>query len=312
MKYLLFCLTLCSSVLAAQETRLITKDSAGIAEEYYVLTSNEKILHGTYVKYKHSNLFASQSITVLEAGSYKNGLKDGEWQYFHKGPFVTRKNRLWQQGSYVLGRKNGVWKEYYADTIQANTQYDVGNSASVDVVIDHDKLSLFQVGSYLNDRRVGEWVAFSEKGEIIQRYNVSRSLLLKDEFMPDSTQLSENRPAIYFGGKQFLRRQLMMSLGEYLAPMFDRVKDVAIVKVVLQIDEKGNLVQWAIQESNTKPPVNDAILKSLELLNKTNWIPALENGIAKPGRIIVTYAFTRDKPESFREKRITFTIFVSP
>jgi TonB family protein len=80
------------------------------AEEFYVLTSDSTIKHGTYKKV--SGNFHDKG-TILAEGNYENGKKNGLWQ--------TR----FSKGHYKDDEKIGLWQYYnYANKIELEYDYD--------------------------------------------------------------------------------------------------------------------------------------------------------------------------------------------
>ncbi|HVG15990.1 MAG TPA: energy transducer TonB [Chitinophagaceae bacterium] len=86
------------TVCHAQETeRKVKRSKNGDKEEFYVLKSDNDVMHGSYEK-KGNNSSVS--------GTYKNGLKDGVWTEFSKG------SRLRSRGKYLNNEQVGLWKFY--------------------------------------------------------------------------------------------------------------------------------------------------------------------------------------------------------
>src|SRR5688572_23061467 len=99
-----------NSTLYSQETKFVFKDivlknGIDFKEEYYVLLSDKKTKHGTYVKYRQPR----GQFAIIESGNYVNGEKNGLWETFYNS--VNRKlaNSIETKGNYVNGKKNGVW-----------------------------------------------------------------------------------------------------------------------------------------------------------------------------------------------------------
>ena len=94
----LFSLLLLSSLSYAQETvRKINRLQNGDKEEFYVLRSDKKIMHGAYEK---KGSFSHVT------GNYNNGLKDGTWTEFLPG------DKLRSVGAYSKNERVGLWKFY--------------------------------------------------------------------------------------------------------------------------------------------------------------------------------------------------------
>ena len=79
----------------------------GDVEEYSVLANNRKVRQGAYVRYRPAT-FAG--LVVFEAGSYEQGLKEGEWRVFSQDrPW----NCLVSKGGYHAGMPEGMWSYYH-------------------------------------------------------------------------------------------------------------------------------------------------------------------------------------------------------
>lgn len=84
--------------LAAQDIeRKVVRSKNGNKEEYYVLKSDENILHGSYERKGPE----SQII-----GEYNNGKKVGIWTEYSSG------NKLRSRGEYADNARVGLWKFY--------------------------------------------------------------------------------------------------------------------------------------------------------------------------------------------------------
>jgi protein TonB len=87
-----------TGVANAQETvRKVNRLANGDKEEFYVLKSDHKILHGNYEK---TGSFSRVT------GTYNNGLKEGAWTEFSTG------TRLRSVGDYSKNERVGIWKFY--------------------------------------------------------------------------------------------------------------------------------------------------------------------------------------------------------
>lgn len=101
MKAITLALIFIASHCYAQETKTITKDSAGKYEQSFeVLKSNSRIKQGKYT------LTLLRKSKLFTTGFYKNNLRDSIWsEYDYAGSLLA-------QGSYKDGKKNGEWIYY--------------------------------------------------------------------------------------------------------------------------------------------------------------------------------------------------------
>lgn len=279
-KILLLIIITVSSIhqLLGQDTKFVSRTHNLYTEEYYVLKSDKNIRHGSYVKYKS---FLGQFL-VFESGFYENGLKHGLWEYYgHSSAnrsFFSRYIWLKEKGYYAFGKKNGVWSTYYFDTTSNEVSYEKyrhkNRLDSVNIYIDQVDAKLKQAGMYLNDKRVGDWVAFDQQGELIQKYNFSRAELIVDLTLDDTLKFNTNRPALFIGGQTCLKDFLNYNL-DYGNINWKNLSDSSSVEIFFTIDEFGNTGQ--IRQQGV---LNSELVRELErLVSSTDgkWLPALKD-----------------------------------
>lgn len=90
-----------STLMSAQKIKRKKEKNSNGTIEYYVLKSDETILHG---EYKEIGFYPK---TIFVSGNYSYGEKNGLW---------TEKSRLFNiiknQGHYNLGKRVGIWRFY--------------------------------------------------------------------------------------------------------------------------------------------------------------------------------------------------------
>lgn len=271
-------LTLSLSYSFAQETKFVQKrGDGGINEEYYVLTSDKKIKHGSYVKYKEASVF--DRLGLLESGSYKNGEKDGLWTYFYNQAYSKRKSATQDvktKGHYVNGKRNGVWIYYYRDTVLNPVELSsYGNKRQKDSVvleINHAAQKIQLVGSYLNDKRIGEWTYFDYKGNVLQKYNFSKRKLLVDVSIKDTATFNKNRKPLFIGGESSLTRFLAGDF-ETIGVSKDIQKDSISVTVSFVVTKDGKVSNCYIDQSNASKESEKECVRVIQLTDLW-WIPA--------------------------------------
>lgn len=273
---LTICLSLLSIQAFCQETKFVLKKRASFNEEFYVLKSDKKIKHGTYVKYETG----SNKVHLLESGSYENGQKSGFWHYFHESYDKYAQNRIKAQGHYVNGKKNGLWTFYYLDTIPVKATVETYGKRrkldSISVNIEPQSLRLKLAGRYLNDRRVGEWTSLTYDGKLYQKYDFYKSQLITDRSLKDSLEYNKNRRALFVGG--------LPCFGELISSEFSFTKvvteldhDSTSVLVTFKIDRNGHVSEPAIFQSNASKIFEKEAIRVMELTDNS-WIPALLDG----------------------------------
>lgn len=310
-------LILCVSSSFAQETKFIQRKAAnGITEEYYVLKSDKKTKQGSYVKYDNAGPFSK--IRILESGAYKGGEKDGLWTYFYMLNYYKGESpnlEVKTKGHYVNGKKNGVWVYYHMDTVSNPTQLtSFGNNREQQVVIDLNYASqkLKLVGSYLNDKRIGEWTSFDFEGNVEQKYNFSNQKLLADVTIKDTARLNKNRKPLFLGGESSLGIFLLEDLNSSVT-IKDFQKDSVAVAVSFVISKGGSVSDCSIYQSNASKEVEKECIRLIQMTNLC-WIPAMSAQgvqIASEYKFQFLFTFEKEPDSSVRRIRIKFSQFDS-
>lgn len=126
--------------LFCQETKSVIKNfknSNQVSEEYSVLKSDGKTMHGQYLSYFFITREQAEQIKngtqkienfIKQKGTYKNGKKYGEWLEYSR-PFV-----LLSQGSYDSDKKIGVWITS-REQGQVLERYDFDNDKKLQPII---------------------------------------------------------------------------------------------------------------------------------------------------------------------------------
>jgi antitoxin component YwqK of YwqJK toxin-antitoxin module len=268
-------LSLLPAIIFAQETKLVSKATPAYTEEYFVLKSDKKIKHGTYVKYKPSHIEPE----VLESGNYVNGKKDGLWVYFRGnfgikrgGKIIEIANSIRGKVNYKDGMKNGLWTSYYIDTVTSVAANVSKKETTIDI---GEPNKLKQAGLYSNDSRVGEWISLDFNGRVIQKYNFDNSRLLYDASIQDSLQLNVNREALFVGGKLALRDALHNSLS--INALKEIKQGLTILTIKFKVNASGMISDLTISNIGD----NDILKNHIQdLISSTNgqWIPSLKDG----------------------------------
>lgn len=267
--------------LLGQETKFVSRsaESGGI-EEYYVLKENKKVKHGTYVRYLPP--FGTRDYVILESGSYINGEKDGVWEYYYSNGFQKSSwNKLREKGAYVNGKKNGVWTSFYMDTTtNVLNKKRFGNKKrmdSVNLFIGHETNKLKQAGTYLNDKKVGEWVSYDYFNRLVQKYNFNEKKLLFEKSINDSLDYNLNRKPLFIGGLDCLIAFLFNNY-ESTRVLID--KDSTYITIAFTINTNGSTQEHRITRTSRSKDLEKEMLR---LISSTdfNWLPAVENGQTK-------------------------------
>jgi antitoxin component YwqK of YwqJK toxin-antitoxin module len=293
--------------LLGQETKFVLKEGQGFTEEYDVLKSDKKVKHGTYVKYRQP----FGQYVIIESGAYQNGEKHGQWETFYNETSRKTWNKLKEKGNFVNGKKNGLWTYYYLDTAANTTNVEKsganGKSKSVNVSIDQKNEKLRQAGMFLNDKRVAEWVSFDHEGEVFQRYNFSKSKLVFEKSLEDSTSYNANRKPLFIGGLLCLSNFLANNVNYVqIVSKVDRDSTYATINFI--IDEQGKTQSVDIVTNYDNKPFKDEIQRLISLTD-FYWLPGLKEGlkIALPCKLI--YNIVRSvNDQNFKSWRTSFEI----
>lgn len=267
---------LINALVYSQEVKFIVKQKNGFNEEYYVLKDNKRIKHGTYVKYITTII---NRLQILESGSYKNGEKEGLWEYFYKNNSKNTKNSIKERGYYVNGKKNGLWTYYFLDHDPNITNLEIfGKKKKVDSIainIDLQTLKSNLIGQYLNDKRIGEWTSFDFLGNIYQKYDFSQSRLIFDASIKDSLEYNRNRVPLFIGGLPCFNNFLLSE--KKFRGIYPYMKKDSISAIVsFNINKFGDVSEPMIVQNNGRKQFGKEIIRLINLLDM-KWIPALKN-----------------------------------
>lgn len=157
-----------STVTFSQETVLVSKKKSpdqnepGYSEEFYVLKSNKKIRHGSYVRLH--NVFG---ITSLQAtGTYANGQKHGYWQTYYSG-----NNNIKEKGYYKEGLREGDWQYFYQEGDYKELVGVSTGEGTSELHIQNVNAVMSKSGTYQNDKPVGVWQYFNPIEQAVLKYD---------------------------------------------------------------------------------------------------------------------------------------------
>lgn len=283
MRHLLSILLLAAmtSVSLGQKTKFVSRGAEGGGiEEYYVLKENRKVKHGTYVRYLPP--FGTRDYVLMEVGSYSNGEKQGVWEYYYSNGFQKSSwNKLKEKGTYVNGKKNGLWTSYFRDTVvnisKVRSFGDKRGIDSVNLSIEYGTSKVKQAGRYLNDQRVGEWVAFDFSNRLVQKYDFETGRLLYENSIKDSADYNLNRKPLFIGG--------LICLNEFLLNncKFADVligNDSTYVTIAFTVNTNGTTEDLRIDRTGHSKALEREMLRLISSTD-SNWLPAIENGQAR-------------------------------
>ncbi len=280
MKSLLFTFLLIGVSLEnfAQETLSIKKDKDSYYEEYEVLRSDKKTMHGGYVKLDkpmYGGLF------IESFGNYSMGKKDGYWETYYQN-----RNNIKSKGQYKDGMKDSLWIYYYPETKPLELSGAASaNGASFQVMWANPTTAM--TGIYKDDEMAGIWEYFDKTGFIAQRFDHDNDSLI---YLHNADL--DNVEAGFIGGEFFLT--------QYLHETFDFKSlleannnktglNSGMVIFMFTIDEKGRIIDITELEDTIKNKkiYNKALATTQSLDSK--WYPEKKNGIPQASTKTVVF-----------------------
>lgn len=239
----------------AQELQKVVKyqDYKSIREEYYVLKANTKIKHGKYSRIE------TASNKPLKTGYFKNNLKDSIWIEYYPGT-----NYIMNEGYYLNDKKNSIWRE---------------------CTFANNSIFLSDKGAYLEDKRVGPWQFFNQKGEIIKVFDYSRDTLLYEKPKPDPLEFDiltekgfvkaklDKAPKIIGDEKEYFKK-IAQELRYPNAAASAGIEGLVVISCL--IDENGNESDYQIAQS-VGGGLDEEALRVTKLFPR-KWEPGILNG----------------------------------
>lgn len=114
---------------------------------------------GRYYTVQGNELFTGV-VSGPDSGSFKEGLRNGEWTSFYENGQV--KNR----GRYLAGQKEGMWSGYYRSGQLFYRGAYKANKKDGPWVSYYEDGTLFYRGAYLLGKENGEWIAYNPDGSV--------------------------------------------------------------------------------------------------------------------------------------------------
>lgn len=120
---------------------------------------------------KEYSVFLGDTINVVD----NIGLKQGRWVYFGKDQKgvknkVFKYNQITQDGFYFNDEKNGLWKSYHINTNKIKSEITYANGViNGKARFYTEKGKLYQEGFLKNNKWIGTYFLFNEKGEKFTR-----------------------------------------------------------------------------------------------------------------------------------------------
>ena len=270
-----------------QPTTIVTKDKETSYEEYYVLESDKKIKHGSYVKLDKL-LIGGYAFEAI--GSYSNGVKEGYWETYYEN-----NNNIKEKGFYKNGQRDSVWVLFYAEGVSRNLEQQQNENGASLQIVDANPV-VWTTGKYANGKAIGTWEYFDERGVLYQIFDHDKASLT---FLKNSDL--KNVDAGFIGGENLLTKHLYESFD------FKDVMNSVDTKIRLQsgkvvfefiIDEKGSVRDIVELEST----INSKKLRAraLEVTHGLDhkWYPKVVDGQRQPTKKKIIFDLAVDSKYS--------------
>ena len=187
---LLLVLIVLWSNLPAQEVKLKTEDRDKYYEEYYVLATDKKVKHGSYLKFTKPLEGLLGTVHFSAVGSYFKGKKHGLWEEYYPAC-----NQIAYRGFYHQGMKDSLWVSYFREPgIKELKEVQTTAGQSIEIVDLNNKI--ISLGKYKNNIKVGVWEFYDVNQILIQQYDYDKDSLLYDASIPDPA----NKAVSFIGG----------------------------------------------------------------------------------------------------------------
>jgi hypothetical protein len=272
---LLFLVFFITQITASQETVWKMKHAGLSNEEYYVLKSDKKIKHGSYVKY---SVGAFNKVIINQTGQYYQNQKDSIWKRFYY-------NEIEEELTYCKGKLEGKYSLFYIDTTCSSINYNMKKQAGFKrdtLIVDLNKENVRNriTGNYHDDRKVGIWNYYYPDEEIFFQFNYNDSMVIYDKRdslfnVKINEPLNFSKPVYLGGGMDGLLYELVPQLLKYIT------EDSLSVTFKFLINGNGLLEQKEILNSPYSKQKERKIINSINLSD--NWIPLKVNRAFRTG-----------------------------
>lgn len=255
------------TLLRSQELKKITHALDPFnKEEYYVLKTNKKIMHGPYLRINYFD-------QMLEEGFYKMGKRDSTWKF-------TYGKQIRKIENYKADQKHGTWITYGK---MLNNQPLVRDS-----------------GTYYLDKKTGIWKYNDPKGEpdLVFDYDQKQILYQKPDSLEhwiisgtDTLSAVLDRSPIYADGwGQFYS---IIAKNLRLPQYFVRSSQGYHTKIYISffISESGTLEDLKAINKRKEALSNQAML-AIVATDINNWLPGIYQGRPVKTQIIIPFNFS--------------------
>ncbi|MGB3181329.1 MAG: hypothetical protein WBB45_08060 [Cyclobacteriaceae bacterium] len=249
------------------------------SEEYYVLASDKKIRHGSYIKLTKSAMDVYNKSYFSLIGNYAHGKKDGLWEEYY-----LNSNNIKSRGYYTDGKKDSIWLHFYSDeTLKQVREVQTEEGIRAETINLNDRLS--SKGSYSKGAKVGVWTYYDLQQQPLQVFDYNRdTLLLHDQYKD-----TRDKPVTFIGGEYEMYRTFydLMDFSETMDRINTRRSiETGRITLSIEVDRKGKLTEIEVVQNEIG---NKKLLKQvLYLANEIDegyWSPKYEDGIPQTSSV---------------------------
>ena len=267
----------------AQQTKLLTKESDEVYEEYSVLLTDKKLKHGSYLKLNKSLLGASALVTF---GTFSNGQRHGYWEEYYIGLVLGVINNIKEKGFYKNNLRDSIWMFFYPEGVNRMLQQIQSNGGSALVVVGANP-QISSTGKFKDGEIIGLWEYFTNNGEVFMKFNHD----IRELIYLNGADL-KNHDSGFIGG-EFTMEQYLYELYDFnnLLNSLNSKIHLEPGKIVfqLEIDERGDVSGF--KETFRSIKNSKLYTRAIETIKKTGgqWYPKVENGTTKQSQKTITF-----------------------
>lgn len=270
--YLFLCFTVvCVSTVVAQEVKLKNKERDETYEEYYVLVSDKKVKHGSYLKLTKPLLGVWHTSFFSIVGNYQNGVKHGRWEQYYPNC-----NQIKFKGFYKNNLKDSLWIYYYPDQEKKEIrEVKTDTGTEIQIVNLNDRVSA--KGHYKNNSKTGIWEYYDMEQRLLQRYDFDNdSLLFHNEFSD-----LQNKPLSFIGGEYHMNESFndLFNFKETMEKIHTKINlNSGVITIMFEVDKHGKITKRKVirDDLNNQKLLNQSLV-FMDQLNDC-WSPEYKNG----------------------------------
>ncbi len=187
------------------------------------------------------------------------------------------------------------------DKVLATGYYKNGFKDSTWIQFDNQGKNIVNKGEYFQDKRVGVWEFYNQKGELEQKYDYTKDeisfFLIDDQYTKQNCivingnnrqEMKLDRPPLYVGGTSVISQHIASNINYPVDAIDNGIS--GIVYIALTVDSAGSTRNHRIQKGIPLGCSEEA-LRVVKLL-PDNWFSGILNGEFVTTEIIIPITFT--------------------